>query len=274
VDSMYRNGNPEFRPNYALALSSMRLIRGRYAEAERLRRQSNVVIRARGATIPLADTLLELMIPAWFRSPSPAIVKAIDDVLTAMPIRALPPPDRPYDIAARAYAFAGRPDKARAIVAERDRAITDTALLRLTRPRIERALGDIALAEKNGRAAIDYFRRADIAPDGYPTGDCQACQDFDLGRAFDVDEKPDSAIVHYERYLATPWQDKATQLDDLVLAGTHKRLGELYDAQGNRQKAIDHFTRFVSLWQNADAEFQPKVEEARKKLARLNASGR
>jgi tetratricopeptide (TPR) repeat protein len=95
VDSMYRNGSPEFRAGYALALSSLRLIRGRYAEAERLRRQSNVVIRARGTNIALVDTLLELMIPAWFRGPSPAIVKMIDDVLVAMPIRALPPPDRP-----------------------------------------------------------------------------------------------------------------------------------------------------------------------------------
>jgi hypothetical protein len=66
-------------------------------------------------------------------------------------------------------------------------------LLRLTRTRAERVLEDIALAEKNGRAAIDYFRRADVGHDGYPVGDCQACQGFDLGRAFDVDEKPDSA---------------------------------------------------------------------------------
>jgi tetratricopeptide (TPR) repeat protein/tRNA A-37 threonylcarbamoyl transferase component Bud32 len=274
TDSLYRHGNPDFKPDFTAALSSLRLIRGRYAEAQRLRQEANAGYKARGGRIALADSLNELFFPTWFNGPSPTIVKAIDQLLVTMPLHSLPTTDRPYFPAARTYALAGRPDKARQVLAERERAVTDTAILRLTQTELDRALAEIALAEGNGRAAVDYFRRSDVAYDGYPSTSCGACVYFDVARGFDAAEMRDSAIVYYERYLGTPWDNKATEIDDAVLAGTYKRLGELYEAAGNRAKAIDHYSRFVTLWQNADAQFQPRVAEVRQRLARLNASGR
>jgi tetratricopeptide (TPR) repeat protein len=53
------------------------------------------------------------------------------------------------------------------------------------------------------------------------------------------------------------------------LAGSYKRLGELYEARGDRQKAMLYYTKFVELWKNADPELQPKVAEVKKRLARL-----
>jgi len=53
-----------------------------------------------------------------------------------------------------------------------------------------------------------------------------------------------------------------------------RRLGELYEQKGNRGKAAENYARFVSLWSNADAEFQPLVAEARTALARLKVEGR
>jgi hypothetical protein len=61
--------------------------------------------------------------------------------------------------------------------------------------------------------------------------------------------------------------------DRQYLAGTEKRLGELYEAKGEKQNAVAHYTRFVELWKNADPVLQPKVEEVKKKLARLGNSG-
>ena len=46
-------------------------------------------------------------------------------------------------------------------------------------------------------------------------------------------------------------------------------LGELYEAKGERQKALSHYSRFVELWKNADAEFQPRVAEVKRRIARL-----
>lgn len=51
---------------------------------------------------------------------------------------------------------------------------------------------------------------------------------------------------------------------------TYERLGELYDARGEREKAIDFYTRFVQLWANADPELQPSVRGVRARLAKLS----
>ena len=58
-------------------------------------------------------------------------------------------------------------------------------------------------------------------------------------------------------------------LDAEYLAGTYKRLGELYEAKGDKAKAIAYYQKFVDLWKNADPELQPQVAEARRRLARL-----
>ncbi len=50
---------------------------------------------------------------------------------------------------------------------------------------------------------------------------------------------------------------------------TLRRLGELYEHQGERQKAIGYYDRFVELWKDADPELQPVVREVRARLARL-----
>jgi len=38
---------------------------------------------------------------------------------------------------------------------------------------------------------------------------------------------------------------------------------------GNTEKAIDHYRAFIEQWKNADAELQPRVADARARLARL-----
>jgi hypothetical protein len=42
----------------------------------------------------------------------------------------------------------------------------------------------------------------------------------------------------------------------------HKRLGELYEAKGQRDKALQHYRSFLALWKDADPELQPKVTDA------------
>ncbi len=52
-------------------------------------------------------------------------------------------------------------------------------------------------------------------------------------------------------------------------APTYKRLGELYEERGNRDKAVEFYSEFVDLWEGADAELQPLVEDVRGRIARL-----
>ena len=57
--------------------------------------------------------------------------------------------------------------------------------------------------------------------------------------------------------------------DGIFLAGAYKRLGELWEAKGDKVKAAGYYTKFVSMWKDADPELQPKVSEVRKRLVRL-----
>lgn len=58
-------------------------------------------------------------------------------------------------------------------------------------------------------------------------------------------------------------------IDNVHLAAVHKRLDELYDAKGDTQRAASHYVAFINLWRNADPELQPRVQDAKNRLARL-----
>ena len=51
----------------------------------------------------------------------------------------------------------------------------------------------------------------------------------------------------------------------------HRRLGELYDKQGNYAKAIEHYEWFANKWKNADPDQQPTVRAVRERAAALKA---
>jgi len=251
--------------------SAFARLHGRYAEAKRLVHEMNVAMESQGIpSVPVNDSLDALAEEAWVHGPSESIVRAIDGTLTAFPFRQIALADRPYFRAAAAYALAGRPDKGRAMIELYQREVTDTARLRLQAPGLHRALAELALAERKPLVALAEFRRGDVASDGYPAGECGACPLLNFARAFDLAEMSDSAITTYERYLATPFWAKPMEVDAIGLAGTHKRLGELYEARGDRQKAASHYQQFVELWKNADPDLQSKVAEVKQRLARLN----
>ena len=52
-------------------------------------------------------------------------------------------------------------------------------------------------------------------------------------------------------------------------AGALQRLGELYEAKGDAANAAKAYREFIELWKNADPELQPRVAEAKRRLAKL-----
>jgi tetratricopeptide (TPR) repeat protein len=59
-------------------------------------------------------------------------------------------------------------------------------------------------------------------------------------------------------------------LDQLAyLAPSHLRQAELREKLGDKQKAAEHYGRFVELWKECDPELRPLVVEARRKAAAL-----
>jgi hypothetical protein len=43
----------------------------------------------------------------------------------------------------------------------------------------------------------------------------------------------------------------------------------LYEGLGDTAKAIANYRGFIELWKNADPELQPRVADAKRRLARL-----
>ncbi len=69
------------------------------------------------------------------------------------------------------------------------------------------------------------------------------------------------------RWIETSFQGSPSEI--VYLAPMHLLHGEIYERLGERQKALEHYRRFVSLWRDCDAVLQPRVAEAERSIARL-----
>jgi tetratricopeptide (TPR) repeat protein len=97
--------------------------------------------------------------------------------------------------------------------------------------------------------------------------ECGFCGLVDLGDAYDRAGNADSALAYWERYLEASGARLGT--DATWLARTLRRLGELREANGDRDKALEYYGRFVELWQDADPGLQPVVQDVKQRMARL-----
>ena len=267
--------NPISRIRSTELVSGLMFSSGRIAEAEKLRGEVRSDYASRGGDYSPLDAPIEhAMVEAWFYERPTRAAQLLDSALERTDTHSLSMSQHRYFELARGYALAQRPDRARAMLAAFDAAVKDTTLRRAMQPQTHRALAEIAIAEHRPRDAVDEIRKADRLPDG-PVDDCARCTYAELARAFDLAGMADSAIVTFEQYLATPyWSRAELRADPTHLAGTYKRLGELYEARGDHAKAADYYSKFVSLWKNADPELQPKVTEVRRRLARLSDAER
>ena len=48
-----------------------------------------------------------------------------------------------------------------------------------------------------------------------------------------------------------------------------RRLGALYEEMGERDKAVEYYSRFVELWKDADPELQPVVADVGARIVQL-----
>ncbi len=88
-----------------------------------------------------------------------------------------------------------------------------------------------------------------------------------IGLAYDEAGRYPEAIDSYERYVSLPDPFAHTVMGRMT--PVHFRLGELYEVAGDIDRAIVHYSRFAELWEKADAELQPRVDQARRRLESL-----
>jgi tetratricopeptide (TPR) repeat protein len=172
----------------------------------------------------------------------------------------LPPNDpRPYGGIAAGWALLGEVARAEAVMARAERAITPDVLKRIGE--IPYTQGLIALQRGDARTAVDKFREAEFV------FRCHICATFDIGRAYEKLNLPDSAIAAYTKFVDakdTDWEGR-----ELFLAAALRRLGEMHESRGDKKKAIEYYDRFVTLWRRADPELQPLVGDIRKRAEEL-----
>jgi len=80
--------------------------------------------------------------------------------------------------------------------------------------------------------------------------------------------------VHYQR-----WADAGEDFWDggrytIWQPVAYFRLGELYQEKGDTAHATEFYGKFAELWKDADAELQPRVKEAKRRIAELVAEPR
>jgi tetratricopeptide (TPR) repeat protein len=186
----------------------------------------------------------------------------IEAGLKRTPLSSLQALDRPYVALAQVYAIAGRPERAKEMLADYEKDTQGIApdVVAATRHQL---LSSIAMAEGRYLDAAQEARAADV-------GSCTICMLPSMGIAYDNAQQPDSAIAILTRYVESTAILNRAGSNQFFLAGSYKRLGELWEQKGNREKASHYYALFVDLWKNADADLQPRVAEVRRRLARLS----
>jgi len=165
------------------------------------------------------------------------------------------------------FAQVGRPQRARHLKDEFEGLLDQRTLdLPASRNGFRSAEAGIALAEMRPSDAIALLRavRAD-------NRECGFCNLAPLGDAYDQAGNADSALAYFHRYVETPGNRLGA--DANWLARTFRRLGELHEAKGDREKALESYGRFVDLWKDADPELQAVVLDVKQRMARLAGEG-
>ncbi|HEU4799453.1 MAG TPA: protein kinase [Gemmatimonadales bacterium] len=182
--------------------------------------------------------------------------------LARYPMDSIPPVEREWGDLARLAAFVGDGAVARTALAGyvRDLAAADPD----SAGRHAFFAAQLAMAEHRWDDAIPLLREAELRFGMRPRAAW-----VQTGLAHDAAGRPDSAIAYFQRFVDSP--DPEPWLDGVFRARAHHRLGELYESKGRGQEAMEQYSEFVRLWQNADANLQPQVREARQRMERLRA---
>lgn len=194
------------------------------------------------------------------RGPSARLQEVIEpEVMDSMAV-----PDRQYEAIVQYFALRGDATRARQFLNEMERS-GYPELGRSAQREFDRSRAWFAIAEGRGARGLEYMR---AGTNGF---ECKPCALGFLAMAHDAAGNADSVRVYWESYLDTYWGVPSIEVWARPLA--LRRLGEIYESRGEREKAVEYYDRFVGLWQDADPELQPQVADARERMARLVGEG-
>jgi tetratricopeptide (TPR) repeat protein len=175
---------------------------------------------------------------------------------------------------AGAYARLGAARRARELMAEHQRIMPPGAYPVVgARARALLTAAAVTAAEGKPDSALAEIRDAcALLVEAFAM--CQPMSLLAVAEAHDRAGRPDSAVAAYRRFAelkATRLIGPPGSLDMATprIAPAWRRLGELLEAKGDRQGAIEAYQRFLEFWREADPELQPIVRQVRTRVDRL-----
>jgi tetratricopeptide (TPR) repeat protein len=243
-------------PRYADVL----MLRGRYREGDGVRNTVSAALAVRGeAVVPIRTVLRRANRRALLFGPTPEGRAIVDSLIRSGSIEQLPLQDRPYEGVALSAALLGDVATTARYAAMADKQLvgSDTTVRAF---RHWNAVS-VAMSRSDWSAALRELSAAEL--------DVSQQQNVRAARAWLHDRAghADSARVWWEKVARGATGGSYEWMTFMPLAW--ERLGVLYEAQGENEKAIQATEEFIRLWQKADPELQPRVGEARERLERL-----
>ncbi len=256
-----QSGNPFWQGQAAEVLGRIAQTRGRYRDGDRY--LSEAISAARERDVPgsimgiqINTELSRMMATGDAEQPRARLDREIPDEA----LEVLPAADRPYGGLIVFHALAGVPERARSLLVAMERSGIPGFGRDFQRD-YDRSAGFVQLAEGDVERGLASMRRG-VEGWSFEPGVLSF-----MARAHDAAGNADSARIYWERYLERRWA--IPQMDAGTRHVAYRRLGELYEAQGDNTKAVEYYNQFVDLWKDADPELQPQVTEIRNRIARL-----
>jgi Tfp pilus assembly protein PilF len=254
--------SPAWQAITSLDLSRLSRLTGRLDDAERYLRANMQVLESNRQTGEYVGRAGELaMLEAQMRGRPDSAMAILAAALTKYPLAGIAPLNRPYVGLVISYATMGKPAEARRIWKEYEATIPES--VRRGDQVGQLAAGLVAEADHHPDQAEAHYRAWYAG-----SGECGPCGLLELAKLADAAGRTDSAVALYDRGISTPSLTRY-RYDAYRLPEALKRVGELYEAKGDRAKAADRYRRFVDLWKDADPALQPGVREVRARIARL-----
>src|SRR5690606_19656408 len=260
----HRRPNTPWRP-LMFARASAAAYRGQFSEIERILAELTAAAdesgdRGRALDFSTASALLDVT----HRGQRERGLAKLEAALRKRPLDSIPASDQPYFVLAEINAWAGRPEEVRNLRSRWDRSTPRGSRHPADAPYWD---GLVAMSEGRWRDAAIAFTRVKEA------SHCNPCGRLFAGMAWDRAGEADSALALYERAYLAPATDPGPE-DAMFIPMALLRLGQLHEQKGDRQKALSYYGRFLDFWRDADPEFQPRVADARARIAALSAEPR